>query len=239
MTASIEDVLSRLDEVQPRGRGQYQAKCPAHDDHTPSLSIKEAEDGRLLIHCFAGCTFPDILTALGLSVNGNGQDREMPIAKKRPKTAKAKRATGSIVATYDYQYPDGKLLFQKVRFEPKSFGIRRPDSRRDWIWGLGDVQPVLYRLPQLLDAKTAWQPVYICEGEKDCDRLAKLGLIATCNFDGAAAAGQRSKWRPEYNEYLAGRVVYILADNDDAGRAHAESIAMNLHGIAQARREMP
>jgi len=64
--------------------------------------------------------------------------------------------------------------------------------------------------------------------------VAALGLVATCNFDGASAAGQRSKWRPEYNDDFSGRVVYILADNDDAGRAHAESIAVNLHGIAQA-----
>lgn len=238
MIIRVEDVLSRLDDVRPRGRGQWQAKCPAHDDHNPSLSIGEGDDGRLLLHCFAGCAFPNILTALGLLVNGSGQDRETPLATERPKTAKAKRAYGSIVATYDYRDAAGKLLFQKVRFEPKSFGIRRPDSRRDWIWGLDDVQPVLYRLPQLIAAETAWQPVYICEGEKDCDRLAELGLVATCNFDGAAA-GQRSKWRPEYNEYLAGRVVYILADNDDAGRAHAESIARNLHGIAQARRAIP
>ncbi len=229
MITGVEDVLSRIDDVRQCGPRQWIGKCPAHDDHNPSLSIGEGDDGRLLIHCYAGCAFPKILTAL---------DRETPLATERPKTAKAKRETRSIVATYDYQYPDGKLLFQKVRFEPKSFGIRRPDGRGGWIWGLGDIQPVLYRLPQLIAAETAWQPVYICEGEKDCDRLAELGLVATCNFDGAAA-GQRSKWRPEYNEYLAGRVVYILADNDDAGRAHAESIAMNLHGIAQARRAIP
>lgn len=51
------------------GTGRYMACCPAHDDRSPSLSIKECDDGRLLIHCFAGCPAVDVLEAVGLSLS--------------------------------------------------------------------------------------------------------------------------------------------------------------------------
>jgi len=229
-TITADNILTRLHDVRQVKRGSWQARCPAHDDANPSLSVTEGNDGRVLLHCFAGCTYPDIIAALGFSANGNGNGR----ADSYPTTPKPVRPARRIVATYDYRDAAGGVVFQKVRYEPKSFAQRRPDGRGGWAWGLGDVAPVLYRLPELIDPATAWQPVYICEGEKDADRLAALGLVASCNFDGASAAGQKPKWRPEYNQHLAGRVVYILADNDDAGRAHAEHVARNLHKVAQA-----
>jgi len=224
MTAiTIDDVLGRLHGVKSTGRGKWRALCPAHDDRNPSLSVTEGDAGRVLIHCHAGCAWPDIMTAIGLSVNGNGSNSAAATPVK-PKVQPARR----IVVTYDYRDAAGHVIFQKVRYEPKTFAIRRPDGRGGYIWGLGDVAPVLYRLPQLIDPAADWQPVYICEGEKDADRLAGLGLAATCNFDGAG------KWRPEYNRHFVGRVVYVLADNDDAGRAHAAAVATNLHDVAQA-----
>ena len=45
----------------------YTCKCPAHDDGSPSLSVREGKDGRLLLHCFAGCEFRDILAAVGMT----------------------------------------------------------------------------------------------------------------------------------------------------------------------------
>jgi len=51
---------------QRTGRGRWKARCPAHVDRSPSLSIAEGEDGRTLIRCFAGCTVDSILSALQL-----------------------------------------------------------------------------------------------------------------------------------------------------------------------------
>ena len=62
----IETMLSRLDGVKQTGRGKYIARCPAHDDRSPSLAIKECDDGRMLIHDFAGCETEDVLAAIGL-----------------------------------------------------------------------------------------------------------------------------------------------------------------------------
>ena len=61
----IDDLLSRLKNVRQAHDGEYIALCPGHDDHEPSLSIKET-DGKILVKCFAGCELSDILKPLGL-----------------------------------------------------------------------------------------------------------------------------------------------------------------------------
>ena len=63
----IDALLSRLDGVRETGSGKYIARCPAHDDRSPSLAITSCDDGRILIHCFAGCETEDVLTAIGLT----------------------------------------------------------------------------------------------------------------------------------------------------------------------------
>lgn len=64
MTA--DTLLSRLDKVKTTGQGRWVACCPAHPDKRPSLHIKECDDGRVLVHCFIGCSAGDILAAVGL-----------------------------------------------------------------------------------------------------------------------------------------------------------------------------
>ena len=62
---STERVLDRLDGVRRTRRG-WSARCPVHRDRSPSLSIAEGDGGRLLLHCFAGCAYDEIVTALDL-----------------------------------------------------------------------------------------------------------------------------------------------------------------------------
>ena len=64
---STETLLSRLERVKRTGDGRYQARCPAHDDRGPSLSIRELDDGRVLLHCFAGCDTYAVLSSIGMS----------------------------------------------------------------------------------------------------------------------------------------------------------------------------
>ncbi len=64
---SIETLLSRVDGVRETGQGKYIARCPAHEDKSPSLAIKECSDGRILIHDFAGCETEDVLAAVGMT----------------------------------------------------------------------------------------------------------------------------------------------------------------------------
>lgn len=69
MTIAETKILPRLVNVNPRGRGSWMASCPAHDDKSPSLVITEQDDGRILVHCFAGCAPVDVLDAIGLSMS--------------------------------------------------------------------------------------------------------------------------------------------------------------------------
>lgn len=62
-TLAFADML----HARSLGRGRYMANCPAHEDRSPSLSIREGKDGRVLVHCFAGCTFAAILASSGLT----------------------------------------------------------------------------------------------------------------------------------------------------------------------------
>ena len=66
---SIEALLSKLDKVKSTGAGKWLACCPAHPDKSPSLAIKQTEDVKILIHCFAGCQVTDIVAAVGLDLS--------------------------------------------------------------------------------------------------------------------------------------------------------------------------
>ena len=64
----VRTFLERLEGVRERGEGQWYARCPAHDDHSPSLSIKETSDGVVLINCFALCSPAEIVVAVGMEL---------------------------------------------------------------------------------------------------------------------------------------------------------------------------
>ena len=60
----VHEVFRWLDSVTPTGDGKWMARCPAHDDHEPSLSVTVGKGGKLLLHCFAGCDYEAILRAI-------------------------------------------------------------------------------------------------------------------------------------------------------------------------------
>jgi putative DNA primase/helicase len=124
-----------------------------------------------------------------------------------------------------YRDARGKLLHEAVRFDPKDFAQRRPDGAGGYIWNLDGIERVPYRLPELLAANPDALN-FLPEGEKDVERLAALGLVATTNPEGAG------KWRDEYTAVLKGRHVAILPDHDEEGRKHAEKVARALFGEA-------
>ena len=66
--ATADLLLSRLGKVKASGSGKWMACCPAHQDRSASLSVREVEDGRILVHCFAGCSVDEVLRAVGLDL---------------------------------------------------------------------------------------------------------------------------------------------------------------------------
>lgn len=226
---AVERVLAALREhgsrIEERG-GSWMAQCPAegHDDRKASLSVAQGDCGAVLC-CQVGCsTVADVLPPLKVA----GRDLfDRPGGRR---TALPSR----VIAEYRYTDEKGELLYVKERREPKDFRIKEPDGAGGWTWKLSaKTRRVLYRLPELTAAREG-ETAYLVEGEKDADRLASMGLIATCNFDGAAKEGQRSKWRPEYGEALQHLDVVIIADRDPAGVAHARAALADLRTKAKS-----
>jgi hypothetical protein len=220
---TIKEFLDRLSGGKKSGSG-WQARCPAHDDETASLSVSESPDGKILLHCKAGCTTESVVAKMNLAMKDLFPLRSM---SREPKPR--------IVATYPYRDEQGNLLFECVRYEPKNFKQRRPDPDEPgkWIWNLRGVRRVLYRLRELIAAISAGQTIYIAEGEKDVDALVKHGFVATCNPLGAKKDG--SSWLPEHNETLRGTAsVVVVADKDETGRAHGRIVAAQLRPVASS-----
>jgi putative DNA primase/helicase len=146
-----------------------------------------------------------------------------------PANEQKPNAERKIVATYDYTDSDGALIYQVVRFKPKDFKQRRPDGSGDWVWSLDNLngRRILYRWPDLTKYPDA--TVFVCEGEKDADRVASLDQCAT------TIAGD-GHWTADCIEPLKGRNVFILEDNDDTGRKKALKAAMALNGSAASIR---
>ena len=214
----LRDILDALGSrvVAHKANREITFWCPFHPDgagtppHNPNGVIKPGNKGAAYVWgcpvCNEGGTLLDLADRL----------RQAGIMPPRD----SERPRGSIIATYDYRDEQGCLLYQVVRTTDKAFPQRRRGDK-GWVWGLGDTRRVLYRLPDLLAADPG-QWVYVCEGEKDADNLARLGLVATTNPGGAG------KWREEFGPYLQGRRVAILPDNDAPGQAHALDVAHKL-----------
>jgi putative DNA primase/helicase len=213
-TSSIDKVLEHLDGVREQGAG-FMARCPAHEDKKASLSISVGKDGEtVLMKCHAGCDNREVAKAAGFSLGDLFPPKVTPLRSHNARQPRAR-----IVATYDY-VKDGQLRFQVVRRADKTFSQRRPDGTGGWMYNLHDVERVLYHHDEVIAGPA---PVYIPEGEKDVDRLRKLGLNAT------TCPGGAGKWRAAYTNTLAGYDVVILPDNDDPGRKHAQEVATQLY----------
>lgn len=219
-------LLPRLEGVKNQG-GYFVAKCPAHEDHEPSLSIQPGKTQPIVLQCHAGCQTEDILAALNLTWD------DISLPKEDRKDDGEWTAVGPASHVYDYRDEHGKLLFQVLRVpQPggsKTFRQRVPDTaaKNGWRWSLGDVKRVIYRLPEIISALDAGEIIYIAEGEKDVDALVqKAEVAATCNSGGAG------KWRDEYTDLFLDAHVRIIADRDKPGQAHARQVADSLVEIA-------
>lgn len=242
----LEKLLSLLNNVQTAGANSWKAYCPIHEDdgrpHDPSLSVSEAQDGKVLIHCFVcNATGPQVCSKLGLSI------RELfPAYGVSDRDRKRRKIEGKKVAEYEYRDVDGVIQFKACRYETsdgkKTFAQFRPNGKGGWIGNMRGVNRIPYRLPELVAADKS-QTVYIVEGEKKVEALRAWGLIATCNVGGAG------KWKAEFAIHFRGRHVVILPDNDPTdpltgnrpGMDHAVKVLASLSPVAESVRilELP
>ena len=193
----------------------FMACCPAHDDDNPSLSVREGCDGKILLKCFAGCPLDAICAALGLGVSDLF---ESDFSAKNSMTR----------TIYSYTDEEGRELYRKIRIEPgfdgkaKSFYSERVDENGQIIRSLRGFRRVLYRLPEVLKGIAEGKTIYLVEGEKDADKLAGHGLIAT-------TSSESLKWTAEFSEVLKGADVVILYDMDVTGLERRDLLSRNLY----------
>lgn len=215
MKATLTDILQRPDKVKPDGKGGHWALCPCHPDKNPSLHITEAEDGKLLIHCFGcGAQLPDVLDALGFQ-----RETVTPERAFRPQQG------GAQILEAAYLYAGGALRKLKYRRSDGSkFCMWQRKDGEDWVNGRKEISPGLYQshdsLPDIF---------FLVEGEKDVDNLKAAGMAAVSLPDGA-----KSKWESSYDRVFEGKRVVILPDNDAPGRKYAQMCAEKLHAVAAA-----
>ena len=176
----VQRVLDELEKARPQGT-DWKARCPAHDDQNPSLSVAEGDDGRVLLHCHAGCATEDILPLIGMTMADLGSTQEPGLPKKLTRAnrptfstseeaaeAAARASSAQIEQVWEYQDAKNNHVMSVVRLNPKSF---RPVSSRPGGWTIGDPPGdlPLYRLPQLSEASQ----VFVAEGEK-CASAVRL-----------------------------------------------------------------
>lgn len=204
------DLIPLVKNLKKSGSG-WTGLCQSHDDRENSLSITRGDNGRAIVFCHAECggDYERIFKGFGLWKD------ELPKKVKTPKR---------LVKTYDYLDEDGKLVYQVCRYEPKWFSQRAPDGNGGWLNSMELIPRVLYRLPELINSESSL--VFVVGGEKDVDRLHSLGLVATTNSSG------EGKWKPEYNKYLKGKDVVVIADNDKSGYAHADLVSKQIYRSA-------
>lgn len=145
----MQRLFERLKGVK-RVAGGVMALCPAHADKNPSLSVSKGDNGATLVKCHAGCSVEEVVKAAGLTM----ADLFPP---------KVPDAPPKFVKGYNYLTADGGVLFQVLRYEPKTFRQRRSDGNGGWIWSLRDLpRPFpLYRLPKLLAADKNTLCIYV------------------------------------------------------------------------------
>ena len=173
----LNEILDKLKNMKEHG-DKYTALCPAHNDKTASLSISE-DSGKILIHCHAGCSTESIVRALGLKMSDLFTEKKefSPQKLKFPKN-------GTPEAEYIYYDLDGNIAHKTIRYSKqyeRPFGQARPNPNKSgtWLYNLKGIETVIYKLPQVTEAIKEKKPIFIVEGEKDCDNLEKLGFIAT------------------------------------------------------------
>jgi len=190
------------------------ARCPSHEDQTPSLSLRRGDDERALLFCHAGCDIRDVVQALDLSMTDLFSGSEK----------------GAIVATYEYGDENDEPLYRVMRLSPKGFFQERWEEN-EWKAGLREVRRVPYRLSRLIGAVEAGREVYIVEGEKDADNLiSAYDVVATTLLGGA------NKWREEYGQFFRGAKLVVVGDSDEQGRLHVATIKSRLGEIAASIR---
>lgn len=238
-----ERIARALGGARRSGNG-WLCLCPAHDDHNPSLSVTDGDDGKVLVYCHGGCSQEAVIGELrhqGLwPANGTASEASpkphakrkawtliLPVPEDAPRQIPAHPLHGKPSARWLYKDAQGRLLGLVCRFDhedgSKDFApltyCQGPDGRREWRWqGFSEPRP-LYGLDRLAERPDA--PVVIPEGEKAADAAQDLfpDHVAITWPHGAKSVS-RTDWRP-----VQGRRATTWPDADPEGQEATKAAA--------------
>ncbi len=248
---TVHEILARLERVSKTTAG-WTARCPAHEDGRPSLSIAAAEDGRVLLRCFAGCDVAAIVAALQIEMRdlfpepvpgGAGIDASSTEASVVPATKVTAVASWLRQAR---SLPDEEIarLFGAVTRSGHAVVFRYQDGAGRVLYDkfrqLGD-RKVFWRMPRGRPSalyglanlpRDDQRRVIVVEGELDLHALHAVGIQAVVSVpDGAG-----SRMTAELLKPLAGyKQVIIATDADDPGEELARRLRQEL-GDRRCRR---
>ncbi len=218
----IDLVLERLPDAHKVGAG-WSARCPAHDDARPSLSISVGEASRVLLHCHAGCASEAVVERLGLTMT------DLFVSAQPGDAVRAERKCR--VSRHEIRDIEGRLQAVHVRVDGprgKTFTWEGPDGTMG-LSGRSSTSLPLYRSETLKGAPVT-EPVLVTEGEAAADALATIwpGLIV------ATVTGAASTPTAEVLDALRGHRAILWPDRDAPGAQHMERLGTVLLPIAAA-----
>ena len=231
---TTDEILALLDGVKRSGDG-WMAFCPAHKDRNRSLSVKATDDGRTLLHCFAGCTSDGIVDAMGCEMKDlfaeNGTRGGRRWRQEDADHALAQRGLRRETIEHFRIVPD--LEKQAWAFP---LGARRPTkykafqagNGRPKYWSQKGAKLSTYHLAPCVRARDAW----LVEGEPDVWICHQAGVLAF-SLTGGAENPPKAALVQAISDAKIG-TVHIVYDRDDRGRSGAAKVAAALRAAGQA-----
>lgn len=224
----VSYLRGRGHQFWPKGK-EIWTTCPLHDDSNPSLRINEEKKTWYCDPCQKGGSIIDLVVEMeGVSVAEamkKLEDKSAPAPgpidfPDDPPKKKTRKKDLKKIESYSYRDETGAERYRVIRYEGKTFRQAHKDGDGRWVWGMKGVRRLLYNLPEVMNSDLVW----ITEGERDCNSLMNLGIVATTNSGGAG------KFLEAYVDHLEGKKIILCGDNDEPGQEHIESIRKMLAG---------
>lgn len=219
----VRSFVDRLDGARRAGDG-WRARCPAHSGESDdSLSVAEGTDGRVLLHCFGGCSAEEVAEAVGLDLTELGPERtngasevydlrdyaaekNLPAAELRRWGVETVERKGRSVVAIPYRTARGDTDGVKIR------------AAGGFWWDSASKLP--YGVDRLSDADED-RPVLLVEGESDCHVCWHHDVLAL----GVPGA---NSWRSTWIPLLEGREVYVWQEPDEGGEQFVAAVTEDL-----------
>lgn len=243
-THPIDLILSRVSNLKPSGNG-YKARCPAHPDKSPSLSIREGDNKRVLIKCFAGCPYEKVMLALNLDpsdgftkedffINSNHYQKRYQNSKQHKQDLNSSKKPYKDLKEYtEFKGVEEKVFLDTgwenayyygkpaLRFmTPNGYRYRLIDGSKPVFISDKGFSSCWYRLTEAVElANQTKSPLILCNGEPSTIVAQYFNLPAFC-----LSGGETTNIKPALLEELKSKYrgeLLIALDNDQAGQKGA------------------